>query len=197
MSKKNWLIGIALIIIILLLLRKAKKDSEQKRDTIWSDIWNTLFPPEPTTTMPGQTGTELGGGGGGGGTSVVTSPADFAALADAIRLLAEGTRIPDLGHAQTVLSSSGSLELVPAASSQRIYVNAYAITTGANCTVQFLNGQNGTVLWQIHLQPTSGTRSGANLCSGWPVPIFMTDSGKALWVSADAACEVTVSYWRQ
>jgi outer membrane protein assembly factor BamB len=192
MPKKNWLIGIALIIIIFLLLRKAKKDSEQKRDTIWSDIWNTLFPPETTTIMPGQTGTEVGGGG-----TVVTSPADFAALADAIRLLAEGTRIPDLGHAQTVLSASGSVELVPAASSQRIYVNAYAITTSADCTVQFLNGQNGTVLWQIHLQPAATTRSGANLCSGWPVPIFVTDSGKALWVSASAACEVAVSYWRQ
>jgi hypothetical protein len=196
MSKKNWLIGIALIIIILLLLRKAKKDSEQKRDTIWSDIWNTLFPPETTTIMPSQTGTDVGGGGGGGG-SAIASPADFTALADAIRLLAEGTRIPDLGHAQTVLSASGSVELVPAASSQRIYVNAYSITTSADCTVQFLNGQNGTVLWQIHLQPAASTRSGANLCSGWPVPIFMTDSGKALWVSASAACEIAVSYWRQ
>jgi hypothetical protein len=196
MSKKNWLIGITLIIIILLLLRKAKKDSEQKRDTIWSDIWNTLFPPEPTTIMPDQTGTEVGGG-GAGSTTVVTSPTDFAALADAIRLLAEGTRIPDLGHAQAVLSTSDSVELVPAASSQRIYVNAYAITTDADCSIQFLNGQNGTILWQVHLQPTVATRSGANLCSGWPVPIFMTDSGKALWVSASAACEVAVSYWRQ
>jgi len=196
MSKKNWVISIALIIIIFLLLRKGKKDSEQKRDTIWSDIWNRLFPPEPTTIMPSQGGGEVGGG-GTGGTTVVTSPTDFAALADAIRLLAEGTRIPDLGHAQTVLSASGSVELVPAASSQRIYVNAYAVTTDADCTVEFLNGQNGTVLWRVHLQPAASTRSGANLCSGWPVPIFMTDSGRALWVSASAACEVAVSYWRQ
>jgi hypothetical protein len=193
MSKKNLAATIALFVIIFILLRKGKKDSEQNRDTIWRDIWNKLFPPGTTTIMPSQGGE----GGGGGGTPVVTSPTDFAALADAIRLLAEGTRIPDLGHAQAVLSASGSIELVPAASSQRIYVNAYAITTDADCTVQFLNGQNGTVLWQVHLQPAATTRSGANLCSGWPVPIFMADNGKALWVSANGACEVAVSYWRQ
>ena len=195
MSKKSLAVTIALIVIIFILLRKGKKDSEQNRDTIWRNIWNRLFPPGTTTIMPGQGGE--GGGGAAGGTTVVESPTDFDALADAIRLLAEGTRIPDLGHAQVVLSASSSLELVPAASSQRIYVNAYAVTTSADCTVQFLNGQNGTLLWQIHLQPAAATRSGANLCSGWPVPIFMTDSGKALWVSASDECEVSVSYWRQ
>ena len=195
MSKKSLAVTIALIVIIFILLRKGKKDSEQNRDTIWRDIWNRLFPPGTTTIMPSQGGE--GGGGAAGGTTLVTSPTDFAALAEAIRLLAEGTRIPDLGHAQATLSASGSVELLPASTSQRIYVNAYAVTTSTDCTVQFLNGQNGTLLWQIHLQPAGSTRSGANLCSGWPVPIFMTDSGKALWVSVSGECEVSVSYWRQ
>ena len=141
----------------------------------------------------GAGGSGSGDSGAGGGGSY--SGPDYAALADAIQALANGTRLPNI---QTVVitGASGDNTILAGEGGKVTRVMAYAVSGAGTVTAKFRSGNQARNLWELDLSAPAGN-SGGNLATAWPSFLFHAEPGEDLKINLDSAAAVAVTYWRE